>query len=546
MPIIVGSLLGIAGSMGLLQMVNILLGSSIPGRHKAIFGYHPLVLGLTLLVTIITIWISAWLPAKKLSKLTPLEAIKNIEELRLKSRKNSYLLMLLFGVEGELAGNALKAQGKALRTASLSFILAFLAFTIMQCFFAISGISTRETYFERYQGVWDVMVTIKNADVDTFEETDVLQGLDEVKSAVVYQKAEAKRVITEEEMSEEMKSFGGFSHASGKYVTQMDGGWLVNAPVIILDDNSFLAYCEQIKVTPQLDGAVILNQILDVTNSDFRHPDLMPYVKEENAASVLRQSKNEEAAYGDTSMSYSEKEEMTAVIPVLAYTEKVPVLREKYAALDYYELVHFIPVSLWKEIKGQIGGIEEDSYICVLGKENGSLEELKMLQEEIGRIVSGKYTIECENRIQEYETNSKQIQGMMAVFGGFCVLLAMIGIGNVFSNTLGFVRQRKREFARYMSVGLTPKDLRKMFCIEALVISGRPILISLPLVIIATGYMLKISYVEVRAFMAEMPLIPILLFMLAILGSVTLAYYLAWRNVQKISLEEVLRDDRMM
>ena len=250
----------------------------------------------------------------------------------------------------------------------------------------------------------------------------------------------------------------------------------------------------------------------------------MPYVKEENAASVLRQSKNEEAAYGDTSMSYSEKEEMTAVIPVLAYTEKVPVLREKYAALDYYELVHFIPVSLWKEIKGQIGGIEEDSYICVLGKENGSLEELKMLQEEIGRIVSGKYTIECENRIQEYETNSKQIQGMMAVFGG----------------------QRKREFARYMSVGLTPKDLRKMFCIEALVISGRPILISLPLVIIATGYMLKISYVEVRAFMAEMPLIPILLFMLAILGSVTLAYYLAWRNVQKISLEEVLRDDRMM
>ena len=237
---------------------------------------------------------------------------------------------------------------------------------------------------------------------------------------------------------------------------------------------------------------------------------------------------------------------MAAGIPVLAYTEKVPVLREKYAALDYYELVHFIPVSLWKEIKGQIGGIEEDSYICVLGKENGSLEELKMLQEEIGRIVSGKYTIECENRIQEYETNSKQIQGMMAVFGGFCVLLAMIGIGNVFSNTLGFVRQRKREFARYMSVGLTPKDLRKMFCIEALVISGRPILISLPLVIIATGYMLKMSYVEVRAFMAEMPLIPILLFMLAILGSVTLAYYLAWRNVQKISLEEVLRDDRMM
>ena len=534
-PLILGNLSGIAGSMGLLQMVNVLLGSDIPGRHKSVFGYHPLVLVLTLIVSALTIWISAWLPARKLSKLTPLQAIRNTGELQLKRRKNSHFLSLLFGVEGELAGNALKAQRKALRTSSLSFISAFMAFTVMQCFFALSGISTRETYFERYQGVWDVMVTVKDTDADAFEETERIQGIDGLESAVIYQKAMAKRVITEEEMGEEMKSFGGFSNAPSNYATQVDGGWLVDAPVIILDDNSFLAYCEQIEITPQLHGAVILNQIRDVTNPDFRHPDFMPYIKAtgsgENAASILRQSGNEE---------------MTAEIPVLAYTGKVPVLREEYATLNYYELVHFIPVSLWKEIRGQIGGVEEDSYIRIQGKENASLEELNMLQDELGQILSGKYTIESENRIQEYETNNKQIQGMMAIFGGFCILLAIIGIGNVFSNTLGFVRQRKREFARYMSVGMTPKELRKMFCTEALVIAGKPILISLPLVIIATGYMLKASYMGVGEFMAEAPVTPILLFMLAILGSVALAYYLAWRNVRKISLAEVLRDDTMM
>ena len=534
-PILAGNLIGIAGSMGLIQLSNTLLGSDIPGRHKAVFGYHPLVLVLTLLVSVLTIWISAWLPAEKLSKLTPLEAIRNTGELQLKRRKNSYFLSLLFGVEGELAGNALKARKKALRTASLSLILAFLAFSVMQCFFVLSGISTRETYFERYQGVWDVMATVKDADVDAFEETDRIQGMNGLESAIVYQKATAKRIIAEEEMSEDMKSFGGFSHASGNYVTQADDGWLVDAPIIILDDNSFLAYCEQIGVTPQLNGAVILNQIRDVTNPDFRHPDFLPYVKAsdtgENAASILRQSGNEE---------------MTARIPVLAYTEKVPVLREEYATLNYYELVHFIPVSLWKEIKGQIGGAEEDSYICVRSTEDPSVEELNMLQDKISQSLGGKYTIESENRIQEYETNDKQIQGMMAIFGGFCILLAIIGIGNVFSNTLGFVRQRKREFARYMSVGMTPKELRKMFCTEALVIAGRPVLLSLPLVIIAVAYMLKTSYLEVEVFMAEVPLLPIFLFMLAILGSVALAYSLAWRNVRKISLSEVLRDDTMM
>ena len=534
-PVLLGNLAGIAGSMGLLNVVNVLLGSGVEGRHKAVFGYHPWVCALTLLVTILTIWISAWIPAGKLSRLTPLEAIKNTGELQLKRRKHSSILRLLLGVEGELAGNALKAQRKALRTASLSLIFAFLAFAMMQCFFALSGISTRETYFERYQDVWDLMVTLKDTDVDAVEEIQAMQGMKGAKSAILYQKAAAKRIIAEEEISEEMKSFGGFSHASEAYVTQVDGGWMVNAPLVILDDNSFQLYCEQIGITPQLHGAVIWNQIRDVTNPDFRHPDFMPYLKqddlEKESVSILRQSGNEQ---------------VTAEIPVLSYAEEVPALREEYAALDYYELVHFIPVSLWEEIKGQTGGGESDFYIRVIGKENAALEELNALQDQIEQLLSRKYTVECENRIQEYETNRSQIWGMMTFFGALCVLLALIGIGNIFSNTLGFVRQRKREFARYMSIGLTPEELRKMFCIEALAIAGRPILITLPPAVLAAGYMLKLSYVDAGEFLAEAPLMPIIAFMLAILGAVGLAYFLAWRNVRRISLAEVLRDDTMM
>ena len=531
LPILIGNLLGILISMGVIHMVNGLLGSDVPGRHEAVFGYHPLVLAVTLLLTVVTIWISAWMPARKLSRLTPLEAIKNTGELQLKRKKKSPLLTCLFGLEGELAGGALKAQKRALRTASLSLIFSFLAFTIMQSFFALSGISRRETYFERYQGVWDIMVTVKDTDVDSFSEAQKLQEISEIRSVIVYQKAMAKRIIAEDEISEDMKSFGGFAVAGDNYVRKTDGGWLVNVPIVILDDASFLAYCEQIGITPQLNGAVIWNQIRDVTNPDFRHPRYMPYVKGKNAVSILRQSG---------------KEEMTAEIPVLSYTEKVPVLREEYATLDYYELVHFIPVSLWKEIKEQIRGSEEDTYICMLGRESVTSEELDALQGQVDSLLAGNYKTESENRIQEAEANDKQIQGMMTIFGGFCVLLAVIGIGNVFSNTLGFVRQRKREFARYMSVGMTQGEIKKMFCVEALTIAGRPILITLPLAAITVGYMLKLSYVEVGTFLAEAPLIPIMIFMLAIWGIVAFAYYLGWRNIREINLAEVLRDDTMM
>ena len=539
LPILIGNLLGILISMGIIHMVNGLLGSDVAGRHEAVFGYHPLVLVATLLLTVVTIWISAWMPARKLSRLTPLEAIKNTGELQLKRKKKSPLFTCLFGVEGELAGCALKAQKRALRTASLSLIFSFLAFTMMQSFFALSGISTRETYFERYRGVWDIMVTVKDTDVDSFMETQKVQKIPGIRSAIVYQKAMAEKIIAEDEISEEMKSFGGFDAAGNKYVRKTEGGWLVNVPVVILDDASFLAYCEQIGITPQLDGAVIWNQIRDVTNPNFRHPRYMPYVKGENAVSILRQSGREEHDNGNLT-------DVSVEVPVLSYTEKVPVLREEYATLDYYELVHFIPVSLWKEIKGQIGGSEEDAYICMLGRENVTSEELDTLQGQVDSLLAGNYKTESENRIQEAEANDKQIQGMMTIFGGFCVLLAVIGIGNVFSNTLGFVRQRKREFARYMSVGMTQGEIKKMFCVEALTIAGRPILITLPLAVITVGYLLKISYVEVETFLAEAPFIPILIFMLAIWGIVAFAYYLGWRNIRKINLAEVLRDDTMM
>lgn len=530
-PVLMGNFLGILLSIGLIKMTNDVFGSDVVGRHESIFGYHPLVFLITFVVTVITILISAWLPARKLSKLTPLEAIRNNGELHLKRRKRAPFLKLLFGVEGELAGNALKAQRKSLRTASLSLVLSFMAFTIMQCFFTSAEISTKETYFERYQNVWDVMVTIKNTDIDLIGDIEDIQGLSNARSAIMYQKAQAKVIITEDEVSDDMKSFGGFSQASANYVQKTEDGWLVNSPIIIMDDDSFLGFCEQIGITPQLDGAIILNQIRDVTNPDFRHPEYMPYVKGDKNTSTLRQSGNVE---------------MLAEIPVLSYTDKTPVLREEYATIDYYELVHFIPVTLWMKMKGQIAGSENDTYICALGREAVTLEELTALQKEITQCLGGNYYIESENRIQEQEVNAKQIQGMMALFGGFCVLLAVIGIGNVFSNTLGFVRQRKREFARYMSVGLTPEEIRKMFCVEAIVIAGRPILITLPVAAIIVGLMLKASYLNVGEFLGEAPLIPIVIFMASIIGTVAFAYYLGWRNVRKISLAEVLRDDTMM
>ena len=129
------------------------------------------------------------------------------------------------------------------------------------------------------------------------------------------------------------------------------------------------------------------------------------------------------------------------------------------------------------------------------------------------------------------------------IWGAFCVLLAMIGIANVFSNTFSFLRQRKREFAQYMSIGLTPREMREMFCIEAFIIAGKPLLNTLPFTVLFVQFAVTASYLDPMEFWTEAPILPILAFGAAIVFFVALAYYMGGKRLLQCNLNELLRND---
>ena len=525
--IVVGTVLGIVISAGVVAATNV-VAEDVAGRHTAVFKYHPLVLVITLVAAFITVLFSAYIPAKKLSKITPIEAIKNAGGLQLKKKKKSRILSLLFGIEGELAGNALKAQKKALRTATGSLTLSFLAFTIMLCFFTLSGISTYHTYFERYQDVWDVMVTVKNTGISEFEMTEDLQGNQELGNCTVYQKAVAVSLLPNDLQSDELKALGGLETVAGSSVTGVENGYLVKVPLVIMDDKSFEEYCSQIGVASNLDGAIVLNRIWDNVNSNFRYKQYVPFVNESQNVISIQNRDNVESI---------------TQVEVIAYTQEIPMLREEY---DNYALVQFISLSMWENIEGTIGNAEADMYVKVLADGELSLQDANTLETFVVNLIGKDYVTESENRIQEKVSNDEMMDGFMMIIGAFCILLATIGIANVFSNTLGFIRQRKREIVQYMSIGMTEANIRKMFSIEALVIAGRPLLITLPLTIVFVGFMITASYLDPMEFLMEAPILEISLFIVAIFVFVGLAYYLGGRRILKADLAETLRNDTLV
>ena len=295
-----------------------------------------------------------------------------------------------------------------------------------------------------------------------------------------------------------------------------------------MDDSSFAQYCERIGIAQTQSGSVILNRIWDSNNSNFRYKEFVPFLSGSQSSIVLQNTKDPAA---------------TVTVPVLGYTGEPPVLREEY---DNYSLVQFISLSTWRQILGIIGNGEPEMNIRILSEKDRSLEELNTIEAELTNILGREYVFEMENRVQERIDNDTMLNGYKVVIGAVCALLALIGIANVFSNTLGFIRQRKREFARYMSIGMTPEGMRKMFSIEALVIAGRPVLITLPLTLLLIWFMTSASYLNPMEFWAVAPIVPIIVFIVAIFGFVALAYYLGGRQILKCNLVEALQSDNMM
>lgn len=512
LPVFAGCLISIPLTAQTIAAAN-RLAADVPGREEAFFHYHPFLFLFTAAAAWITVLISAWIPARKLSKLTPLEAIKGGEELHLKKESKKGILPRIFGIEGELAQNAVKAQKKTLRTSTLSFVLSFLGFSTMLCFFTLSGISTNHTYFERYQNAWDVMITVKNTSIHSLKNIQKIRETEGVGDLLAYQKSMALCFLPKSAVSDEVNSLGGLKSLAENSVSEEKDGYMVNAPLIIMDDASFLAYCKELGVSPEINGSIVLNQIWDSADSNFRYKKFIPFIKEQNDRIKIQKTK--------TSQDQAD-------IPILAYTREAPALREEY---QDYSLVQFISASFWEKISPQIGSTDQDTYVRILGEKNASLASLTTLEMKIVEILRPDYSIESENRLEEKITDERMRKGYMVILGAFLGLLASIGIANVFFNTLGFVRQRNREFSRYMSIGMTPESLAKMLFVEALITAGRPALITIPLTVILAGGMVKLSYLDPAEFLAKAPVFPMAMFYLAVFSFVALAYYIGGKRI---------------
>ena len=139
----------------------------------------------SIIVSVVTIWLSCRNSAKKASKITPIEAIRSSEDVKLKAKKIKCpkIITKIFKTGGEIAYKNLKRSKKKYRTTVISIIVSVVIFIAISSFIQYGFKMSNSYYTERnYNYVVYAYTTASPEDTEEFakEQAENLKMLTDI------------------------------------------------------------------------------------------------------------------------------------------------------------------------------------------------------------------------------------------------------------------------------------------------------------------------------------------------------------------------------
>ena len=507
--IVIGNVVGIG--LAWMFMAFIITSTADLRDYNLTFAYHPIVFLDSFLFSVLTALISAWIPAKKLSRMTPLDAIRYGNEPVIKRIRKYRVHSAVFGIYGELARKSLYARRKAMRIGTMSILLAVFSCVSLLNMFGISNLSTEKTYFDRFENNWDFLVTTE-ADAYSKALLNDIRNIEGVENCIIHKRGSGNTQIPKEYLSDDVQKLG-LENLNSSFVANDTRAYNVKTPIYILDDNSFERYRGE-----QTDANVIaVNIIWDSIHLERTNRQYVPFLNADKEILLNLEG---------------------TTIPVTGFANELPVLRE---SLEQYSLSLVMSESYYDSLGFNLDA--DESFYTIKVEDRNQYDGIK---EELQQLLLAHPDYAFEGRIEEYENELEIQKGLRMLIYAFTGLLTCIGLANIFASTLGQIHQRKREFARYFAVGLTPKGAAKILTWEAVIVALRPIFFTIVINIPLMAIMLNAGGITAQEFIAKrLPLIPTIALFVVVIGFVGLAYYLGGRKICNMNLVDVIKDDTL-
>ena len=452
-------------------------------------------------IALVTVLISAWIPSKRATSVSAVEAIRQSMDIKVSGRpvRTSKLAYKLFGLPGVLAGKHYKRNRKKYRTTVVSLFMSIVLFVSAAAFTdymmesAEGGLASDQfdliyaaesdaSAAMTPDALLELLFSEPNVTGGTYTKKQFLQGdISREYVTAMYADRFADFGMEREDAVPKELSISGylyfvadteFNRLLEKYNLKEADYYDREKPLgIALDRNiEFDRRLEKYVTLDTLkgDGCVIEGLYYVEIDGYYRKDSRI----DENGNKVVlyqnRDNENDiiELPYEESFAKYTLWSEKTIEEAPFFVSRSTPVAIN--LIYPYSMLESVVPEAALNQFRNT-------EYFLTSSNHTASFENLATVLTE-----NGLSSRQLFDYAANAETNRNVVTIIRVFAYGFIVLISLIAAANVFNTISTNISLRRREFAMLKSVGMTQKGFRRMMNYECLLYGSKALLLGLP------------------------------------------------------------------
>lgn len=470
-----------------------------------------------ILVSIFTIFISAFIPARKASKITPIDAIRQRQEIKVKPKKLKApkYIKKIFGYEGELAYKNLKRNGKKSRLITVSIALSIVLF--ISCNYFCSMFIQASGYEKTIPYQIYAVISLEHKK-ELEDALDKMQNVDKYYVDMVNSNYSLGKKGNLKDTD-----IKNLSHYNSSYAKLFENGSVTMA-IHYIDDSEFNKLCQNNDIDynsfyGKNVKCLLLNNLTHKqdTSKVFNNSIIGQHIAE----------RDEFVNEGDEPLDFE-------VGGLVKYDKNS--LPCSFVPANVVGV--FVPYSQYVNVIEK--GLEPNDVrlaMCIETDEHKEVaENLTTLLNE--NDFGGNYV---SDNVDALETMNTVIFIIQVFVYGFITLISLITIANIINTISANIALRRKEFAMLKSVGTTPKGFSKMVSLESVFYALKAVIFGVPISVLISVVLNKMLGESSIPYHFDIKLYLSVIIIVFVLISITMIYSV--RKLKDDNIIEALKED---
>lgn len=523
---IIGIILGICGAyIGIgtvILIINNLIGDILVLKLNLVTNIVFIII--PVIFMILVIFISALVPSRRAAKVSPIEAIRQNDDIKINKKKikTGKLVNKLFGIEGEIALKNIKRNKKKYRVTIVSLFISIVLFISFSSYMNYT-IDTASSVMGEVPYDYQISYFGDDNDMDALNKISEIIKSNDVKEYVSYSVSNLS-IIGNYTYSDEYLDFykSAYGDDGIKALTNLKYQYI---SIYILDDISYNRYKELIGLDK--DSVILLNKFKGVSYGNNKRVNYdIPVINNGDInIKICNFDGNDEDV--DTTKYCNKK------IDNIFITNKSFDLIEEFSYMSDFKLI--VNKKLYDNIS------DSGTHYTQFNIISDNTDNIDKLTKELDKYDNVNYT----NVKESMKQANNMILVVKILMYGFIGLITLIGVTSVFNTISTSMALRKREFAVLRSIGLTRKGFNKILFFESLFFGLKSLIYAIP---VSLGVTIIIHYALADMMSISTIIIPwkaITISIISVFIIVLLTMMYSTSKIKKHNIIEQIREENI-